>query len=74
MRTLVTEGVALLLLIAAFPLISLGTAEGTRVLWGLGLACLVAGGLLPIATRFFGHGKEPDKARDCGMEYDDRTS
>jgi len=73
MKVLITQGAAMLLLIASFPLISLGTVEDTPALWGLGLAALGIGGLLPVATRFFGHLEEA-KARNCGMEYDDRTS
>src|SRR5262245_61177023 len=38
------EILALLLLIAAFPIISIGTDGGNDVVWWVGLACLVLGG------------------------------
>jgi hypothetical protein len=63
---------ALLLLFAAFPIISWGTTRGNQLIWWLGLISLVIGGLLPIITRYMDH--STDKVRDVGMEYDDRTS
>ena len=72
MDKLVTEAVALLLLFAAFPLVSVGATGGSAVLWWLGLLCLIAGGLLPVVTRFMDHTK--DKPTDVGMEFDERTS
>jgi hypothetical protein len=72
MDKLVTEIVALLLLFAAFPLVSAGATGGLAVVWWLGLLCLIAGGLLPIVTRFMDHSK--DKPTDIGMEFDERTS
>jgi hypothetical protein len=72
MDKLVTEGIALLLLFAAFPLTSLGATGGSTLVWVLGLLCLIAGGLLPIVTRFMDH--SADKPTDMGMEFDERTS
>jgi nitrate reductase NapE component len=72
MDKLVTETVALLLLFAAFPLVSVGATGGAAVVWWLGLLCLIAGGLLPIATRYMDHTQ--DKPTDVGMEFDERTS
>jgi hypothetical protein len=72
MDKLVTEGVALLLLFAAFPLVSIGATGGIAVVWWLGLLCLIAGGLLPIVTRYMDH--SADKPTDVGMEFDERTS
>ncbi|HEX5958068.1 MAG TPA: EmrB/QacA subfamily drug resistance transporter [Hyphomicrobiaceae bacterium] len=69
---LVTEGIALLLLFAAFPLTSLGTSGGSTFVWVLGLLSLVAGSALPIVTRFMDH--RADKPTDMGMEFDERTS
>jgi hypothetical protein len=69
---LVIETVGLLLLFAAFPVTSLGASRGNAVVWVLGLVCLVAGGLLPIATRYMDH--TADKPTDMGMEFDERTS
>lgn len=42
---------SLVLLLAAFPLISVGTTSGSPVLWGLGLGALSIGGLIPPARR-----------------------
>ena len=72
MDKLATESVALLLLFAAFPLISAGTTGSIAVVWWLGLLCLIAGGLLPVVTRYMDHSK--DKPTDVGMEFDERTS
>jgi hypothetical protein len=74
MSRLAIQGIALVLLIAALPLISLGTTGGGDLALGLGLLALVIGGLLPVATRFVRPSKPPEQARDCGMEFDSRTS
>ncbi len=57
---------------AAFPIISFGTTGGNALVWGIGLLCLIAGGVLPISTRFMDH--SGDTIRDHGMEFDERTS
>jgi hypothetical protein len=72
MDKLVVESVALLLMFAAFPLTSLGATGGSAAVWWLGFLSLVAGGLLPIVTRFMDHTQ--DKPTDMGMEFDERTS
>lgn len=71
-KKLKAETWALLLLFAAFPVTSWGATRGITLIWVLGLASLVAGGLLPIITRYMDH--STDKIRDVGMEFDDRTS
>jgi hypothetical protein len=71
-RKLQAETLSLLLLFAAFPLISVGAMAGRGWLWVLGLATLVVGGLLPILTRYMDH--SGDTVRDVGIEYDDRVS
>ena len=71
-RKLRSECVALLLLFAAFPIVSLGTSAESALLWWIGLIALVAGGVLPVWTRFMDH--SADTIRDVGMEFDDRTS
>jgi hypothetical protein len=71
-RKLQAETVSLLLLCAAFPIISFGATAGSTWVWVIGLATLVAGGLLPIITRYMDH--SGDTIRDVGMEYDGRTS
>lgn len=44
-------GLALILLLAAFPLISIGTTSGPAFLWWTGLLALTAGGLIPPLQR-----------------------
>jgi hypothetical protein len=48
----VARNVSLLLMLAAFPLISVGTTGGRPAVWWLGLASLAAGALIPPAMRF----------------------
>lgn len=43
--------VSLILLVVAFPLISIGTTRGPDALWWMGLAALVCGGLIPPVQR-----------------------
>lgn len=71
-RKLKAESLAMLLLFAAFPITSFGTTGGNRLVWWIGLLSLVAGGVLPVMTRFMDH--SADTIRDVGMEYDDRPS
>lgn len=71
-KKLKAEILSLLLLFAAFPITSWGTMGGNWLIWWLGLASLVAGGVLPVITRYMDH--STDKITDFGMEYDDRTS
>ena len=71
-RKLKSESAALLLLLAAFPIVSLGASQGSSPVWWLGLLCAVAGGVLPVCTRYMDH--TGDKVRDAGVEFDDRVS
>ena len=71
-KKLKAETLALLLLFAAFPITSWGTTAGNYLIWWIGFISLVAGGLLPIITRYMDH--STDTIRDVGIEYDDRTS
>lgn len=71
-KKLKSECLSLLLLLAAFPIISAGATGGTAFVWWIGVASLLAGGLLPIWTRYMDH--SGDTVRDVGMEFDDRTS
>ena len=71
-KKLKAETLALLLLIAAFPITSWGTMRGGQLVWWIGLLSLVAGGVLPVWTRYMDHSS--DTIRDVGPEYDDRTS
>ena len=71
-KKLKAETLALLLLFAAFPIISLGTTGGSALVWWIGLLSLVVGGVLPVWTHYMDH--SGDTIRDVGIEFDDRTS
>jgi hypothetical protein len=71
-KKLRAETLAMLLLFAAFPIVSLGATGGNDLVWWVGLLCLVLGGVLPILTRYMDH--SGDTVRDMGMEFDDRAS
>src|SRR5262245_27114432 len=71
-RKLVFETAALVLLFAAFPIISFGSTQGNDVVWWLGLLCLVVGGVLPVITRYMDH--LADTIRGIGFEFDERPS
>jgi hypothetical protein len=68
MSTLMALGIALVLSLLAFPLVSVAFTQDTEVLWWVGLALLVVGGLIPPATRFAladdGNGDDDDDETD----------
>lgn len=66
------ESLALIMLLVAFPLISIGATHGNGALWWIGFGCFLVGGVLPVWTRYLDH--STDQPRDVGMEFDDRTS
>lgn len=61
MSTVAVQALAFLLLLAALPLTSLGTTHDLPVVWWLGLGVMVAGGLLPPASRFGLGGDDDDQ-------------
>jgi hypothetical protein len=71
-KKLKAETLALVLLIVAFPITSWGTTAGSYPVWWIGFISLIAGGLLPVMTRYMDH--SGDTIRDVGKEFDDRTS
>jgi hypothetical protein len=71
-KKLKAETLALLLLLAAFPITSWGTTAGSALVWWIGFISLAAGGVLPVLTRYMDH--SGDTIRDAGMEFDDRPS
>jgi peptidoglycan/LPS O-acetylase OafA/YrhL len=71
-KKLTIETIAFVLLIVAFPVTSAGTHHDNTAVWILGLLCLIVAGVLPVWTRFMDH--STDKARDMGLEYDERAS
>ncbi|HEY0872863.1 MAG TPA: hypothetical protein VGD94_05275 [Vicinamibacterales bacterium] len=59
MSRLAVLSLSMVLLLAAFPLISLGTTRDSPLLWWLGLIALAVGGLIPPARRFLA-AREPE--------------
>ena len=66
--------ISLVLLLIAFPLISIGTTSGPTMLWWLGLAALVIGGILPPLRRVFAPSQPLRKPTKVGLPEDDRVS
>lgn len=73
MSNLVALSVSMVLLLAAFPVISYGTTHGTAWLWQVGIAALVVGGVIPPAGRFLA-AEPPDPPTKAGMPDDCRVS
>ena len=73
MSRLAALSLSMVLLLAAFPLISLGTTEGPAVLWWLGLLALAAGGLIPPMRRFLATAEPEPPPSPTGLADDDRV-
>lgn len=71
-KKLQLETLSFVLLIVAFPVISLGATRDNTAVWVIGLIAVILGGLLPIWTRYMSH--VTDEPRDMGMEFDERAS
>ena len=69
MNKLIALCLAVLLLLAAVPLISLGTISGNSSLWQLGLGALILGGLIPPALRFLATSPRTEVSRE-GIDPD----
>ena len=68
MSRFAARNLSLVLMLAAFPLISIGTATGPAPLWWLGLASLGVGALIPAVLRFLPAKDKPARrsATDLG--------
>jgi hypothetical protein len=73
MNRLVTLSISLVLLLIAFPLISIGTTSGPPLLWQVGLAALALGGVLPPLRRLFPQENPLPKPTTVGLPEDDRV-
>jgi hypothetical protein len=73
MSRLVALSLSMLLLLVAFPLISVGSTQGPPLLWWLGLLALVVGGLIPPAARFLAAGHSKPSPTRAGMAEDERV-
>jgi hypothetical protein len=69
MSKLLVLGIAFLLLLAAFPLISFGTTGDNDTLWWIGLGVLVVGGLVPPVARYV----LPDDEASGGEEDEEES-
>lgn len=74
MSRLAALSLSMLLLLAAFPLISIGTTGGPQWLWWLGLAALGLGGIIPPARRFLVSMQPEPQPTRAGMADDERVS
>jgi hypothetical protein len=74
MSGLATLAVSMALMLAAFPLISIGTMRGPDLLWWLGLGALFLGGLVPPAGRFVAARQPEPPPTRAGLADDDRVS
>jgi hypothetical protein len=60
--------ISFILLLAALPIISFGTIREEAVFWGLGLALLIVGFLIPLLLRFIPVRTEPEDEPDVFEE------
>lgn len=73
MIRLIALSLSLVLLLAAFPLISYGTTQGPAFLWWLGLLALAAGGAIPPVARFL-MARLATPPSPIGLPEDERVS
>lgn len=74
MSRLAALSLSMVLLLVAFPLISIGTTRGPDVVWWLGLGALAFGGLIPPARRFLAAGEPEPPPTRAGLADDERVS
>ncbi|MFA5582359.1 MAG: hypothetical protein WDA25_10455 [Paracoccaceae bacterium] len=74
MIRLIALSLSLVLMLAAFPLISMGTTDGPAALWVLGLGLLVLGGLIPPIARFVLARLNDAPPTRVGLKEDERIS
>jgi hypothetical protein len=70
MTRLTLLSIALILLLIAFPLVSIGTVQNMEAVWWLGLLALVAGGVIPPVTRFTHEVTEDEEEEEKGEGSD----
>ena len=72
MNRMIALSLSLVSMLAAFPLVSLGTTGGSPLLWRLGLGCLLIGGLIPPVGRFLTTGRPEPPPDNVGAVEDAR--
>ncbi len=70
MNRALARNVSLVLMLVAFPLISIGTTSGPDLLWWLGGVCLTLGALLPAVLRFVPEPKKEEAPRPSATDLD----
>ena len=67
------RNLSLLLMLAAFPLISVGTTGGRPLLWWLGLASLGIGALIPPVMRYLPKEEKAEEPRKRATDLGDSS-
>ena len=73
MSRFAARNLSLLLMLAAFPLISVGTSGDQAVLWWLGLASLTIGALIPPVMRYLPKGENNEEPRKRATDLGDSS-
>lgn len=73
MSRFAARNLSLVLMLAAFPLISIGTTGGRPVLWWIGLASLAVGALIPPVMRYLPEEKKDKEPPPCATDLGDSS-
>ena len=71
MSRFAARNISLVLMLAAFPLISIGTTGDRPTMWWLGLASLGLGALIPPVMRYLPEEKKEEKPRKEATDLGD---
>lgn len=71
MSRFAARNLSLLLMLAAFPLVSLGTTSARPVLWWLGLVTLGLGALIPPVMRYLPAKEKQEEPRKRATDLGD---
>jgi hypothetical protein len=73
MSALGSLSLSMALMLAAFPLVSIGTTQGSPFVWWLGLLALGVGGLIPPVWRFLAAPQPEPPPTRASMADDERV-
>lgn len=73
MSRFAARNLSFVLMLAAFPLISVGTTGGRPALWWIGLASLVIGALIPPVMRYLPAKDRKDEPRHRASDLGDSS-